>query len=623
MIKVVFQNRGYWLTVTFEEQVEESGVAAHRLKIEAGKLSTMELSPGDFSRHLPARLAGWVISVEKSFTVFCEALPQKERAKAIRIYDRAVRKAVARVMPEFRARTGAQGKVRIACESTCISAFHAEAYDGSPQFHHHVAFESRVRVPGKTKTYAFNARELYAKKELLQTLVAHEVAYAIQRAFGVRLERSGGSYRLADVPKALCQAASTRTRRIDEYILHHKLPNTPLVRKYVTFVTRREITNKILGRESFQNLLRESQFKSRSICNSFALSREKVDERSPLRRVTTVAQSLALRQSSFAREDLIAHALVHFGPAKSAAWVIGKVERLLREPQRFRVSVMDAGITGTTRYTTKQSIRSWDKVISRFEATIPRKSSAQDNQSVRNESLQRPTELSRTNEAAPPRTRSREYSGTDGGSRSTAGSKHSERNGPTSEQGSSDSQKEHAEQKSKYGQTAERFLRYKSVILALGNAGLDFANKAVELYETWRKPIWRAHGEGHRDTPGSVSAMARDLKKQSRLESHRQAFRAMAKLHGRSLLDRLNYGEHVYRRCRQPKLRVPKKSLVVISDVGAANPKDVELILRRAARAKAKVILVERDLRRADLVQFARTMRPGQAQRYHPPAQSQ
>lgn len=110
--------------------------------------------------------------------------------------------------------------------------------------------------------------------------------------------------------------------------------------------------------------------------------------------------------------------------------------------------------------------------------------------------------------------------------------------------------------------------------------------------------------------------MVRDLKPLSMVESHKAAITAMLKLNG-TLDHKLRYGEHVYRQSRKAKFRVPRKSLVVVRDVGSANPKDVTFLLKKAERAKAKVLFVEREHTRFALLQAAKSMKPGE-HRHHP-----
>ena len=94
----------------------------------------------------------------------------------------------------------------------------------------------------------------------------------------------------------------------------------------------------------------------------------------------------------------------------------------------------------------------------------------------------------------------------------------------------------------------------------------------------------------------------------------------MRKLNG-TILEKIRYGEMIYRLSCRPKFRIPRKSLIVITDVAQAHPKDVKFILAKAKRAKAKVLFVERDWSRSVLMQHAKSMRPGAVSRFSGPEQ--
>jgi len=170
------------------------------------------------------------------------------------------------------------------------------------------------------------------------------------------------------------------------------------------------------------------------------------------------------------------------------------------------------------------------------------------------------------------------------------------------------------------GRKFEKIFRAYQFIGAVGQLGLQVVAKAEELYRIWAKPIWRVHGHGSKNTPGSVAAMVRDLKKLSRYESHQTALQAMLKLNG-TLNEKLRYGESVYRRCRKPKFRVPKRSLIIVRDVGQANPKDVRFLMAKVARARAKILFVEQDWPRSVVVKQAQAMRPGEGRHFQSPEQ--
>lgn len=157
----------------------------------------------------------------------------------------------------------------------------------------------------------------------------------------------------------------------------------------------------------------------------------------------------------------------------------------------------------------------------------------------------------------------------------------------------------------------EKALRTWQVIAAVSQVGVVVASKAAELYQVWSKPILRVHGNGHKNMPGSVAALARDLRKRTVFEAHQAALQATLKLNA-NFERKLQYGEYVYRMSRKPRARIPRKSLLVIRDVHAANPNDVQFLIEKAKRAKAKIVLVDCEWPRAALVEQAKSMRPGE-----------
>jgi hypothetical protein len=152
------------------------------------------------------------------------------------------------------------------------------------------------------------------------------------------------------------------------------------------------------------------------------------------------------------------------------------------------------------------------------------------------------------------------------------------------------------------------------VVGATGRVGLEAVKAAVELYQAYAKPVWRVRGRGGANTPGSVAQMVRDLKPLPRLDAHKAAIAAMFRLNG-TLDQKPRYGEAVYRQARTPKLRVPRRSLVVVRGAGRADPGDLAFLLRTAERAKAKTLFVESSHSRSALLRAAQSVRAGEHRR--------
>lgn len=152
------------------------------------------------------------------------------------------------------------------------------------------------------------------------------------------------------------------------------------------------------------------------------------------------------------------------------------------------------------------------------------------------------------------------------------------------------------------------------IVGAVGQLGIEIAAKAIELYQSRSRAICEVRGRGNKKTPGSVAGLVRDLSKLPYFEAHRTAFRAMVRSSGNPV-QRLEQGERAYARARKPKFRIPRLALIIVRDVEAANPRDVKFLVAKAAKADARVLLVEGQWSRSVLKGYAKTMRPGACHR--------
>ncbi len=170
------------------------------------------------------------------------------------------------------------------------------------------------------------------------------------------------------------------------------------------------------------------------------------------------------------------------------------------------------------------------------------------------------------------------------------------------------------DEKPEWQRTMGHVFRSYRVVGAVGQLGIQIAKGAIELYSTRSRAICDVRGPGGKKTPGSVAGLVRDLSKLPYLESHRTALRAMAKFNG-TLEQKLEHGERVYARARKPKFRIPRQALIIVRDVDAANPRDVKFLVAKAAKANARVLLVEGRWPQSVLKGYAKTMRPGACHR--------
>ncbi|MFO0936215.1 MAG: relaxase domain-containing protein [Gemmataceae bacterium] len=602
MTKVVFQGRDYLLRDEFWQECQESGFVPKLVEWHNGARTVRPITRAEFEARFSGRVASWVTSEDKTVSVFRDALSPENLAHLNRLYEAAVLAGLDAVANEFTARTGAQGKIRLPADVSFVLIIHTRAKDGSPQLHGHIPMEDRVRVRGHDKTVAAHKRDLYRLRKLFTAAKSQDLGHTLIREFGVSVLKSPHGITIPDVPNSLCRMTSVRSSQIDDYLKKHNIKNTPLSRRYASVVTRRENKDPSIGREAFREELKRSGFRSEQISNRVTLD-QFVDVNAPsllreTKRVGREAKRLAKEQPAFSRHELLTRALETAEPRHTAYRVERATDCVLLDPSRYGLQKQTDRF-GKTVYASPLAHRQWRKVMRKIEYVFRAEQNSKTNRASGPHQSQRSQSTDRNKNA-------------DGANNSTRSSAHKK------QRDKSDTQREKS---TNFNRVVEKALRSYRVIGAVGHAGIKAAEKAVELYQVWAKPIWRVHGDGHKTTPGSVAKMVRDLKPLTVMESHKAAILAMLKLNG-SLDQKLRYGEYVYRQSRKAKFRVPRNALIVIRDVGQAHPKDVTFLLRKAERAKAKTIFVDRDVPRSLLVQAAKSMKPGEAKHYAAPEMS-
>jgi len=582
MTKVVVQGRDYWLRDEFWQETRDAGFEPLLVEIKNGVVTTRAIHRDEFAARFTGRIANWVRSEPKSVSVFREALGRPAQLLFNPFYRDVIVSGLESVAREFTARTGAQGKVRLPAEASFVVFIQDRAKDGSPQLHAHIAVCNRVRIQGQEKTYATHTRELYQLRKLFAATTTHHLGNRLQTEWSVRVQKTERGIVLPDVPKVLCQRASVRTKQIDDYIERNNLQNTPLTRKYAAIVTRRENRDPQIGRNAFEAELQQSGFRSAQIVQ-LVTPDQSVDGKRPtvakeIRRIKREAKSLANDRRSFTPNQLLTKALETAELRQTVSRVKLATEKVLRSPNEIGLR-RRANEFGKVVYVSSQTAKQFKKLVQKIEFVLKDRQAKPE---------QEPT---RQGKPKP-----------DGANASQHLQKRTDRE-PRPDPAS--------ERITDFRRVVEKALRSYQVIGAVGQAGIKAAEIAVELYKTWSKPVWHVHGNGHKNVPGSLAKMVRDLKPLGVIDSHKAAIAAMLKLNG-TLEQKLRYGEYVYRQSRKAKFRIPRKSLVVIRDVGQANPKDVNFLLRKAERAKAKTLFVEREHSKFALMQMAKSMKPGE-----------
>ncbi|MFO0847109.1 MAG: relaxase domain-containing protein [Gemmataceae bacterium] len=587
MTKVVHQGGGYWLRDEFWQDAVAAGCEPLLVEVRSGVLTTRPITRAEFAARFAGRVSGWGHAARKSVSVFRDAHDPDRTRRMTELYREAVLAGLDTVAREFTARTGAQGRVRLPAVASFVVVVHAAAKDGSPHLHAHVAVCDQVQVRGGERTYATHKRELYPLRPLFAAAVAHHLAHRLRATFGVRVEKSRSGVTLPDVPTAICRRASARSKQIDDYLRAHAIKSTPLARTCAALVTRRQNPGPEVGRRALREELARTGFRSEQICRpvtpvrSAAMTLPSVYKET--RRVAREARRLAKSRRTITPTDLLTAALDTARPRQPVEHVRAATAAVLDSPADVGWRRRETAY-GRPRYVSRETARQWKRLARKVDVVL--------------KTDHRPPEA-RTGPDRPEPGVPREAK--------PAGPPPQPPPRPDPQRGTAGRT---AERSSDVRRAVGTALRAYRVIGAVGHAGVVAVTVAADLYQTYAKPVWRVHGAGHKNTPGSVAKMVRDLKPLPWLDAQKAAIAAMLKLNG-SFDQKLRYGEHVYRQSRRAKFRVPRKCLVVVTAVGAANPRDVAFLLKKAERAKAKVLFVDREHSRLALLRAARSMKPG------------
>ena len=597
MTKVVFQSLYYWLAKYFWQEAKDAGVEPMRIELRNGVVVTRTITRDEFAVRSNRRVAGWSYSAAKSVSVFMGSLSPEKRATLIRTFQGAIQVGIKEVVGRFSARTGAQGKVRLPAELGFTIVIHVEAKNGAPQLHAHIAIDPRVRVRGRSETYATHTRELYQIRKLFHAATNHEFASRLQKDFGVQVKKTAHSVRLPGVPKSLCKLSSGRAQQIDAFLVKHHIKNSPLARRLAALATRRDNVDRRAGQDAFQAALQHSGFRGESICQQVKHD-PKVDVQNTsmdklIQAVAREARRYSHGVKAFSEMELLVRVLEKAETKHPVFQLANATLVVLQSPTHFGLR-QTADAHGKPIFSTNNHRQQWKPIRDQVEYIFAEQDSPK----------------------AAPKLEHRHNSSSQR-DRETAGPTQTNDYGHAQ----ADHRAESSDSKADWSRIIDKVIRSYQVVGAIGQVGLQVAAKTVELYQVWAKPIWRVNGYGHKNTPGSVAAMVRDLKKMSIFASHEAAILAMLKLNG-SIAQKIRYGEHVFRQSRKPKFRIPKKALIIVRDVEEANPKDLQFIMAKAKRARAKILLVEREWSRSVLVQQAKTMRAGECRRVQRPEQS-
>ncbi len=381
MTKVVFQGQAYWLDAKFWDELQASGLDPVLVERRTGVVTVRTLARDEFQTRFPDRVAGWSVSAHKSISVFAASASAQNRAKAIRDFQGAIVAGLKVVVPQFTARTGAQGKVRLPADVSFVVAVHVEANNGAPQLHAHVAVDPRCRVSGTDKEYATDTRELYRRRKLFNAAVSQELASGLTRTFRARVTKTAHGVWLPEVPRSLCGLGSGRSKQIDDFIARNGFKNTPRARKLAALATRTANRDPRQGRDDFREAIRQSGFRSESICRPIPLNPKTHDTPKAVDALAVgvgrEARRLLRSMLSFSRDDLLLRALGKAGVSVPVERLQAATNAVLRAPHRFGLVEVDG--RGKTQYASAKPLAQWQAVRDRVEYLY-----------VENESAKRP-----------------------------------------------------------------------------------------------------------------------------------------------------------------------------------------------------------------------------------------
>ena len=680
MIKVVFQGRDYWLDPNFWNELKASGLDPVLVERRNGVVTIRTMARDEFQTRFSNRVAGWSVSAHKSVSVFAASASAQNRAKAIRDFQGAVVAGLKLVIPQFTARTGAQGKVRLPADVSFVIAIHVEAKNGSPQLHAHIAVHPRCRVSGMDKEYATDTRELYRQRKLFNAAVGQEFASRLSQSFQARVLKTAHGVWLPEVPRSLCGLGSVRSKQIDDFIARHGFKNTPRARKLAALATRTDNRDPRRGRDDFREAIRRSGFRSESICGRIPPNPKPYDNPKAVDAlavgVKREARCLLRSVRSFSREDLLLRVFDKASVSVPVERLQTATNAVLQAPHRFGLRV-EVDARGKTQFASAKPLAQWKAIRERVEylyvvnesakrphgvakptlavvpapkilpvlaTSVPKAPASEfappqslDPHAPKNIAKQPVPAMPSPTVSKVPRTGQSRTAGSHKATTSpnpsatrfappqrppvppsigpaqTSGAKATK--GQASQQASPNSETSPGtDEKPEWQRTMSHVFRSYRIVGAVGQLGIQIAAHAVELYRARSRAICEVRGQGSKRTPGSVAALVRDLSKLPYFEAHRSALRAMAKSNG-NLVQKLEHGERIYARARQPKFRIPRQALIVVRDVEAANPRDVKFLLAKAAKADARVLFVEGQWSRSVLRGYAKTMRPGACHR--------
>ncbi len=310
---------------------------------------------------------GWDLcfSAPKSVSVLWAMAPASER-EAIQLAHREAVAAALEYMEKnvIVTRRGQGGQI---CEPASMLAAmfeHGTSRNQDPQLHTHVLLANVVvRQDGTTGT--LDSLPIYERQLEIGAIYRAELAWRLRQDVGLSIRPDGEFFRIPDVPEDLCEHFSSRSQEIRHYMDEMKLPRTPKAAEKAALATR-GVKGHVARRDLFtrwHNIGEEHRFGVDQAADLIRAQRQTnaqrrlgADEDAQAARIVRhAADTLGKQQGEFSQSDLVQSAAIagqHRGLKPEAV-----LNRIARDREQKRTFERKEEGSGEDRYTTKSARR--------------------------------------------------------------------------------------------------------------------------------------------------------------------------------------------------------------------------------------------------------------------------
>lgn len=307
----------------------------------------------------PGRRPGWdlTFSAPKSVSVFWSQADPETRLAIQSAHLAAVKTALDYLEREAAFSRRGKGGYEQQHAGLCVALFeHGTSRAGDPLLHtHSLVMNVATRADGTTGTV--DSREFYKHKMTAGAAYRAQLAYGLQDGLGLACERKRTWFELGGVPGAVCEFFSKRRKEIKEKLGELGL-ETASAAAFATLATRKP-KDLVPAREK---LFEQWQADSVNLGFGTEQSRELLGRAQPpldrnqsyQRLLSEAVRTITDEQSHFSEKDLLRGVLVAVpGTGLDVPFVHGRLKHDLAESKQFvRLGERD----GEVRYTTQEML---------------------------------------------------------------------------------------------------------------------------------------------------------------------------------------------------------------------------------------------------------------------------